>query len=418
MQARRVVKTLSSLTPLSSISYLLPLTSYLLPLNFSLYIHIPFCGGKCDYCDFYSVPVSPDNLDHRLERYVDTLLLEAGRLFTRYRPEEVPTLYIGGGTPSVLGPSLIGRLLDGLLDVISRFSLPPREITVEANPESADVAFLDAVRERKVSRLSLGVQAFHGPSRQAIGRLGDGSLLRERLALAAEYFPGALSVDLIAGLPFQNESILLEDIAELLSFKPSHVSLYALTVEDGTPLGVRAAEGEVNLPQGDEADRLWIAGRDALEESGYEQYEVSNFCLQGRESRHNVRYWRMHNWLALGPSASGTVIDDEAGKGIRYTFPSDLNNWLSPAVENLDTLTLIKETFLMGFRYIEGPDEELFRRRSKRNVGDVIPKTLESWREKGLMRKDKCALTKDGLLLLNRFLIEAYEEVDGKNLSC
>ena len=407
-------KTHSPLTSLSSNFYFLPLTSYFLPFNFSLYVHLPFCAGKCDYCDFYSVPVSTDNSDHRLERYVETLLLEAGRLLDKYRPESVPTLYVGGGTPSVLGPALVGRLLDGLLETISRFSPPPVEITVEANPESTDRAFLDSLCKRSVTRLSLGVQTLHGPSRRAVRRLGDQTLLSERLALAARYFPDGLSVDLISGLPFQDESILLDDINAVIAYKPSHVSLYALTVEDGTPLGIRAAKGEVLLPQGDEADRLWIAGRDALEKSGYKQYEVSNFCLPGRESQHNIRYWRMLNWLALGPSASATIIDDENGKGIRYTFPPELNGWPSPVVENLDTLTLIKETFLMGFRYIEGPDEDLFRRRFKRNIGEIIPKTLENWRGKGLFQKDRCALTKDGFLLLNRFLIEAYGEVGSR----
>ena len=408
LRTRRVVKTLSSLTSL-------PTPFSPLPTPYSLYIHIPFCAGKCDYCDFYSVPVN-SNFD--FESYVETLLLEADRLFTQYRPESVPTLYIGGGTPSVLGPLLMGRLLDGLLETISRFSPPPVEITVEANPESADRAFLDSLCEKKVTRLSLGVQAFHGPSRRLVRRLGDDALLSERLALAAEYFPGAFSVDLISGLPFQDERVLLADISAVTAYKPAHVSLYALTVEDGTPLGTRAAKGEVKLPTGEEADRLWIMGRDALEKAGYKQYEVSNFCLPGHESRHNIRYWRMLNWLALGPSASATIIDDEAGKGFRYTFPADLDNWLTPVSEDLDSLTLMKESFLMGFRYVEGPDEDLFRKRFKRNIGEIIPKTLKTWRDKGLLQKDKCALTKDGLLLLNRFLLEAYGELDGKNLSC
>ena len=396
----------------------------------SLYIHIPFCAyGKCDYCDFYSVPlVSPEPWlsDPRPTRFVDALLSEGERLFLKYAPRKIPTIYIGGGTPSVLGPAGILRLLRGISHIVSRYSPPPLEITVEANPESADEAFLAAAREAGATRLSLGVQTFHGPSRQAIHRGGAAltasgqpdctTLLSRRLSLAAQYFPDAFSADLISGFPFQDERILLDDIDALLSFRPAHVSLYALTVEPGTPLAASAGAG-------DEADRLWISGRDALEKAGYGQYEVSNFCLSHRESRHNIRYWRMQNWLALGPAASGTIINEETGTGFRYTIPSDLDAWLSKTMtdtffEELDTLTLIKESFLMGFRYLEGPDELLFRQRFRRNIPDLIPNTVSLWRERGLLRKDKAILTKEGLLFLNPFLLEVFDELDASFSAC
>ena len=390
----------------------------------SLYIHIPFCAGACDYCDFYSVPVPPpDPLpagSRPEERFVQTLLLEAERLFEHYQPSCLPTLYIGGGTPSVLGAAGILRLLQGLSFLIGRYSPPPMEITIEANPESADEAFLEAAREGGATRLSLGVQSFHGPSRRAVNRAAsraqDESLLHRRLALAAEYFPAAFSADLISGLPFQTEKVLLDDIDSLLAYKPVHVSFYALTLEPETPL---ANARPSFLPAPDEADRLWLCGRDALEKSGRGQYEVSNFCLEGKESRHNIRYWLMQNWLALGPAASGTLIDDSSGTGLRYTFPEDLDAWLTEKViDALDTLTLIKETFLMGFRYTEGPDENLFRRRFHRSIAACIPKTFGSWQERGLLRKDKTALTKDGLLFLDSFLLDAFKELDASFSPC
>jgi oxygen-independent coproporphyrinogen-3 oxidase len=284
--------------------------------------------------------------------------------------------------------------------LIGYFSLPPLEVTVEANPESADEAFLTAIREEGATRLSLGVQTFYNPSRKAVRRAGDKAVLPGRLALAAAYFPNAFSVDLMSGLPFQNKSVLLDDIAGAASYKPAHISLYALSGKKAESLGR------------DEADELWLCGRDALEKSGYFQYEVSNFCLPGGECKHNIRYWRMRDWLALGPSASGTVIDDATGTGFRYTFPSDADNWLESVEEQLDTLILIKETFLMGFRYIEGPDEGPFLRRFKTIIEEVIPKTLAEWRGRGLLCRDKCALTKEGLLFLNRFLLEVFEELD------
>ena len=380
----------------------------------SVYVHVPFCAnGKCDYCDFYSVPLKPG--DSRSGRFADVLLLEGERFFETFRPDRVPTVFIGGGTPSVLGAGGIRKLLRGLSDLIARYSSsPPGEITIEANPESADESFLGAIREGGVTRLSLGIQTFYGPSRRGVNRLGDESLLHPRLALAAEYFPGAFSVDLISGLPFQNNDVLKSDIAGVLHYKPVHVSLYALTVKDDSPLAA---------PDQDEADQLWINGRDTLEKSGYSQYEVSNFCLDGKESLHNVRYWRMYNWFALGPAGSGTIINDTTGRGFRYTIPQDVDAWLGaggcgfsrklgPRTEELDRITVIKESILMGFRYINGPDEDLFRRRFHVGIDELIPKTINAWRDRAFMQKDKLALTREGLLFLDRFLLDAFQDLD------
>jgi oxygen-independent coproporphyrinogen-3 oxidase len=255
-----------------------------------------------------------------------------------------------------------------------------------------------------------------------INRRGRAADLPEKLCLAAEYFPGAFSADLIAGLPEQDETVLLRDVETLLSFTPAHVSLYSLTVEPDTPLAEKLRSGAVRLGDTDTADRIWIAGRDALEQAGYTQYEVSNFALPGKESRHNIRYWRMENWLGMGPAASGTVIDDDSGIGMRYTYAADVDAYIggsvttsgtAPMEEVLDPLTLMKETLLMGFRYIEGPDETLFRKRFGSDIEAAIKRTITVWRGRGLLRSDKAALTREGLLLLDPFLIEAFRELEG-----
>jgi oxygen-independent coproporphyrinogen-3 oxidase len=379
----------------------------------SLYIHVPFCSACCDYCDFYSLPVQKE--DPRLNLYIERILSDAEAGLSRYGIGHIPTVYIGGGTPSVLGPGGISRLLRGLGSLWP--GKGPQEITVEANPESAGRDFLAAALQEGATRLSLGVQSFHEASRRAVHRTGDGRLLPERLKDASEIFPGAFSADIISGLPFQDEKVLLRDLEKLLSYGPAHVSLYALTVGEGTPLAKRSG-----LPLPDEAARLWIRGRDFLEEAGYGQYEVSNFCLPGKESRHNIRYWRMENWLGLGPGASGTFIDDGNGGGgtcgLRRAVVPDADLWLGGNTEGLeteealDTFTLIKETVLMGFRYLWGPDTALFRRRFTRDIDRVIGRTMARWRERGLMRPDRATLTRAGLLLLDRFVIEAFEEME------
>jgi oxygen-independent coproporphyrinogen-3 oxidase len=389
----------------------------------SLYIHIPFCAGTCDYCDFYSIPVGA--ADPRLDRLVDALLADAEYTAAAFGLRQVPTLYIGGGTPSLLGPERIGRLLAGLRSLLPEF---PRELTVEANPESADGPFLEACRRGGVSRISLGVQSFHEPSRRLVHRVGPASLLPERLRLVRDTFGASFSADLITGLPGQDREVLLGDLEKLLSYTPGHVSLYALTPEEGTPLGKALRGGRLRLPPAEEADRLWLQGRDVLERAGYGQYEVSNFALPGQEAAHNIRYWRMENWIGLGPGASGTVIDDRAGRGTRRAVAADLDAYLdapSPArapapssrggpllsVEDLDPLTLMEETCLMGFRYIEGPDLRLFTRRFRRDLRECIPGALSRWRERGLLQPGKTALSPEGLLFLDPFLAECFEEL-------
>ncbi|MDR0555030.1 MAG: coproporphyrinogen III oxidase family protein [Treponema sp.] len=380
----------------------------------SLYIHAPFCAGACDYCDFYSIPVKQD--DERLDRFVTVLLGEAEERLRRFNVTAVPTLYIGGGTPSLLGAGRMRRLLAGLRVLLPQW---PGEATVEVNPESADEEFLTACLNGGVNRISAGVQSFHEPSRLMVRRVGNGKLLPQRLALLASLYGEAFSADLIAGLPGQHEGALREDLARLLAFKPGHVSLYALTLEDGVPLA--DASSPIPLLPEDEADRLWLIGRDILENAGYAQYEVSNFALPGRRSAHNIRYWRMENWIGLGPAASSTIISTGSGgalaEGRRYVHAPDVDAYLAerpaPAEEYLDARTLIKETCLMGFRYREGPDRELFIRRFYQDIEEYIPRALSRWRKRGLMVPGMTALNREGLLFLNAFLVDVFAELDG-----
>ncbi|MDR1858236.1 MAG: radical SAM family heme chaperone HemW [Treponema sp.] len=396
----------------------------------SLYIHVPFCASICDYCDFYSISIN--NNFALMDGYINAVLGDIEDQIGIFNVGEVPTIYIGGGTPSVLGAVRMERLLAGIQAVLKPLRKKPGvkmpfEFTVEANPESADEAFLRACREGGVSRISLGIQTFHGPSRLAVRRTGDCRLLREQAVLAAGYFPGAFSADLITGLPFQTREVLESDITALLSCQPSHVSLYSLILEPETPLGREAARlgaAAIALPCQDDTDGLWIAGRDMLEAAGLAQYEVSNFALPNKACAHNARYWRMENWLGAGPAASGTLIDEEAGTGRRLTYPADIGTYLaaprprvrSARVEELSRADLVRESMLMGFRCRGGPDTGSFRRRFGRGVEDLIPKTIDRWRERGFFEAgDSVGLapSRQGLLFLNGFLRDAFAELEG-----
>jgi oxygen-independent coproporphyrinogen-3 oxidase len=388
----------------------------------SLYIHIPFCSNLCDYCDFYSVPASGNNDTGLLDSFVGAVLADVKDQFDLFNIDDVRTVYIGGGTPSVLGVSRMERLLDGLRALLEPMKEGTCEFTIEANPESADEDFLKVCAGGMVNRISLGVQTFHEASRQAVMRHG-GDMLEKRLTLASEYFPGAFSVDLITGLPFQTAAIVRDDINRVLAFNPSHVSLYSLSLEPHTPLGKKvsqAGEAARVLPCGDEADNLWIAGRDKLEENGFAQYEVSNFAPPEKTCAHNIRYWLMENWIGAGPAASGTIIDDESGTGKRYTYAADIDAYLaappphihSARREELDKPSLIRESLLMGFRYRKGPDPLLFRRRFGCGIEECIPKTISRWRERGFFETaDSLSPSREGLLFLNSFLREAFKEM-------
>jgi len=351
----------------------------------------------------------------------------------------VPSVYIGGGTPSVLGAARMERLLAGVNGLLAGLGGRPREFTVEANPESADGDFLRACTAGGVNRISIGIQTFNGESRRAIGRGGVGrggfavdGILR-RIALVAEHFPGAFSVDLIAGLPFQTGAVLSGDIECLLGFGPAHVSLYSLILEPETALGRRFLDagitGSCSLPTEDEADGLWIAGRDMLEEAGFEQYEVSNFALPGKACAHNIRYWRMENWLGVGPSASGTMLGESgAGQvpltGRRFTYPRDIAGYLAaprPLIqtqahaEELSAADLMRESLLMGFRYREGPDGHRFKSRFGREIADCIPGTIARWSSRGFFETGgspgTLAPSRKGLLFVNGFLRDAFAEM-------
>ena len=391
----------------------------------SLYIHIPFCaGGKCDYCDFYSIPVN-ENSTALKDSFINAVLDDVEDQLALFNIEHVPSVYIGGGTPSVLGAQRMEQLLDRLQVLLKPLEKTPAEFTVEANPESADVSFLRACANGGVNRISLGVQSFHQPSRRAVNR-GNGprgaDSIEERLATAAGFFPESLSIDLIAGLPHCTEEILLNDIERALSFKPVHVSLYSLILEPETPLGKMALQHSTDalfLPQSDNADNIWIAGRDALEKAGLAQYEVSNFALPGKTCKHNIRYWRMENWLGAGPAASGTIIDDETGSGRRFTYPAGVEAYLSASrprirharIEELAQHDLVREALLMGFRYREGPDLQIFRRRFGRAVENCIPNAVDKWRKRDFFEGNSLKSSPGGLLFLNSFLRDAFGEI-------
>jgi oxygen-independent coproporphyrinogen-3 oxidase len=389
----------------------------------SLYIHIPFCVSHCDYCDFYSELASPAASSPwgTLSQYTDSLKQELAWALSRYGLEQVPTLYIGGGTPTVLGKDRLEDLLAYLNHVLVAW---PAEVTVEANPESVNEDILCMLRSRGVTRLSLGIQSLDEQCRRAVNRSGTVSQCLSSLDLAGRYFPQAFSVDLMSGLPFQTAKGLYEDVQRVIEAGASHVSLYSLTLEAATPLEHHVRSGKIRLPSEEESENIWLAGRNALIEQGLFPYEVSNFAVPGYESKHNMRYWRMESWIGCGPGASTTIIDEAQGTGLRITNRPDLKAYIDcsgegapPADrETLDKTTLMKESLMMGFRTIFGPDETRFEQRFHQSIAALIPHSLDVWKGRGMVQENRCALTPEGLLLLNSFLVDCFQELEQQGL--
>jgi len=387
-------------------------------MNPSLYIHIPLCHSKCGYCDFFSVPISstaaiPDIQD----RLIDALITEINLLRTKTGTQEWSSLYIGGGTPSLLSEANIGRL-------VSFASPSTGEATIEANPGDISPRWLRTVASAGINRLSVGIQSLSDCVLSASGRCGSRAESINALELIQNHWSGDLSLDLIAGLPGQTTNILQKDIDCLLSYKPEHISLYTLTLEDGTALARRTTQvscGVSLIPDEDEAALIWEHGRNCLIQAGYRHYEVSNFALPGKESTHNLLYWNLETYLGAGPGATGTVVSGD--HAIRYTNRQDIEAYLRAPGYTADTETICRldfiiETLMMGTRLLDGLNRKRFQSRFNQDILELIGSTARRWEDRELLRIDenRIALTPSGIVFHNCFLTECLEELSNGDL--
>ena len=264
-----------------------------------IYVHIPFCKSKCHYCDFCSVVPSGDIID----RYVDALKREAEG-YKRKNKIKADTVYFGGGTPSFIGAE---RLSDILLHLRKVFDISPdAEITAECNPSSCGGDFFSRLIDSGLNRISLGLQSADPRERKAIGRLTDADAAKQAALNAKKAGFNNISLDLMLGLPFQNTESLKNSIDFCADAGVTHVSAYILKAEEGTPfyekLSIEGAK-KMNLPDEDAVCDLYLFAAEYLQEKGFEQYEISNFCKKGHISRHNYKYWNLDEYIGLGVSA-------------------------------------------------------------------------------------------------------------------
>ncbi len=281
-----------------------------------IYIHVPFCRSKCHYCDFYSVT----DMDlHSHDGFLDAVcehIRETGPLTPNYL---VDTVYFGGGTPSYFG----AEGMAAILAMIRRFFdvSPNAEITFEANPDSVNPKLLRRLRAEGFNRISLGVQCDDDEILESIGRPHDYEQAVEAVRMIRKAGFKNLSLDLIYGLPEQNLERWQQTLHNVLALNPEHISCYGLKIEEGTPLC--HYQDRLNLPDEDMQADMYLATVEILRSKGYRQYEISNFCKRGRESRHNMKYWTGGEYLGFGPDASS----DFAGQ--RFSIVRDLSSYIT-----------------------------------------------------------------------------------------
>lgn len=308
-----------------------------------LYIHIPFCRIKCLYCDFYSLP--RPHIDW--QTYIASVLNEA-----QQRRNELPippeTIYIGGGTPSLMPPDVAVGLLEELKRI---FEAKPQEVTIELNPDDVKEEYIAALHQGGYNRFSMGVQSFSDECLRLMGRRHNARQARKAAGIVASY--GNMSLDLIFGLPKQSFSQWCEDVKQILSLRPQHISCYSLMLEDGTALTRLVNAGRLESADETLAERMYTYLCGILSAAGYHHYEISNFALPDFESKHNSSYWSAKPYLGLGPGAHSYD-----GYRKRSYNRADVESYISGEsvlqTEILDDEQLREEYIMLQLRTSEG----------------------------------------------------------------
>lgn len=382
--------------------------------SLSLYLHVPFCRIKCTYCAFNTYT----HLDHLIEPFVQALIKEIEILGSSRPAQQVHTVYIGGGTPSLLLPEQLSRIL-GAIRCNFAVSLDA-EISMESNPSDLTAEYMAAVKAIGVNRMSIGMQSANVQELDLFARRHDHKQVVQAVTAARTGGFTNLNLDLIYGIPSQTLDGWKTSLNEMLSLEPEHVSLYALGLEDGTSMKAWVESGRVPTPDDDLAADMYELASDILEASGYVQYEISNWAKLGYECQHNLQYWRNLPYPGLGPGAHGFV------DGYRYSTVLSPQRYIrslqqanggfefprTPATDQitkLDRDAEIADTLLMGLRLTrEGINRETFTERYGVDLVELRRPLLEKFVGYGLLEIDeqRVRITRQGRLLSNMIFRE------------
>ena len=376
-----------------------------------IYIHIPFCSGKCFYCDFYSAPASPETMD----AYARALCAHIAE--TEGRPE-ADTVYFGGGTPSFLGAENLIRILGA---VRGAFSLDENaQITLEANPgdiclragaRADETETLSRLREAGFDRLSFGVQSAHDAELAVLGRRHGFAQAEKAVEAAKKAGFSDISLDLMYALPAQTMDAWLSSVDAILALGPTHISCYALTLSSASRLNTLSD----SIPDEDVQSEMYLSMVERLEKAGFAQYEISNFALPGFFSRHNVKYWTGDPYFAFGPSAHGFT------GSVRYAWADDTGAYIRGERRYKEYAALTardraEEGLMLPLRMTRGLDLAAY---AEENVLDARPlaKILDKYVPAGLARRDgsRYALTPKGMFVSDYILAELFGAIEERN---
>ena len=352
----------------------------------SLYIHIPFCVRKCLYCDFLSF----GSMDKYFEDYVNVLCEEIKQNASDYSDRTVSTIFIGGGTPTILKPKEIGKIMDAIM---SKYDVADdAEITIESNPGTMDRAKLNELKQMYINRLSIGLQAWQDRLLKKLGRIHSSEDFRRNYIEAREAGFKNINVDLMFSLPEQTVEDWKETLNNVIFLNPEHISAYSLIVEENTPFYDMRESGAIRETDEDTDRDMYYSARDILSGFGYNRYEISNFAKEGFESRHNEVYWRTEEYRGFG-LGSHSYTDGE-----RYHNTTDFEEYITSKgsrkrlVKDIEILTgdeKQEEFMFMGLRMAEGVSEDIFKRRFSKSIYDVYGNEINELKSEGLLLSDK-----------------------------
>ena len=373
--------------------------------DLELYIHIPFCIKKCNYCDFLSFPSN----EERREIYVQSLINEieqTGKLLDK-DAYAVRSIFIGGGTPSLLSGKQIERIMLAVRNAF--FIMEEAEITMETNPGTLTKENVFSYKKAGVNRFSMGLQSADDACLHLLGRIHTWEEFLKSYELARKAGFENINVDLMSGLPGQTVSIYRRTLEKVMVLQPEHISAYRLILEEGTPFG-ESEEIQKKIPD-EETDReMYQLTKEVLAENGYERYEISNYAKPGFESRHNLGYWSHIPYLGVGLNAS-SYLDEK-----RFENPSDMKDYLEiqsfgDAYEGACSLSVyeqMEEFMFLGLRKTKGISKKEFIERFGCSMDSVYGKPLIESMKQGMMKEegDRVFLTQDGTLVSNQVLCE------------
>lgn len=362
----------------------------------SLYIHIPFCVRKCLYCDFPSF----SGMESIFDDYVRMLCREIDETYSDYRGMEVKSIFVGGGTPSVLPPALLGRISD---KIFSRFDVDSKaEITIETNPGTLDAKKLAEMKSMYFNRLSMGLQAWQDRLLKKLGRIHTADEFETNFLQARDAGFKNINVDIMFALPAQSLDDWQETLEKVIKLRPEHISAYSLIIEEGTPFFDMFDRGELKETDEETDRKMYYLAKEMLSDKGYKQYEISNFAKEGFECYHNKVYWRTEEYQGFGLGAHSYA------DGVRFHNTYDMKEYLRGGGLRLDKEFLSfqekqEEFMFMGLRMNEGVSEAEFLRRFGESMdsvyGDEIKELIS---EELLVKKDgRLSLTDRGVDISN-----------------